>query len=72
MPEFVEIKDEIYSVDSIECICADVFGEDQYIIRIYTKTKRECVIYFENEELCKSSYLKVRDILLKNTQKLNS
>lgn len=72
MPEFIEIKDEVLQVSSIVRMTTDLVGNDNRpVIRLITH-REDYMIFFDDEESCKEAYLKARDILLKNTQKLNS
>lgn len=78
MPEFIEIKDEIFSVanlikvtpDSI-AVSTNEFIKETFFIRVL-HTKGEDLVYFNSEDECKEAYSKVRQTLLKSTQKLNS
>lgn len=74
MPEYIEIKDEIFKVSSINYTYCDVFPgkPDRWSIVIGLNTKQEHLIYFDDEDECSSEYLKIKDSLLKNTKKLNS
>lgn len=76
MPEFIEIKDEIFRVSSIVYAYIDEiangYANSQFLIKIGLDTKQEHFIYFDSEEECTSTYLNIRNSLLKNTQKLNS